>query len=484
MTQIAAPEPPLSRAQTIAYGFGQFAWASKDVCFHYFLFFYYTQFLGLSASLAGLAAMLALLADGISDPLIGSLSDNLRSRGWGRRHPFMFAAVIPYACALIAIFNPPASLEQSQLFVWYLLLAITVRTFLTLFTVPHMALGAELTTDYSERTTVVTYRNTLGYIGGLAIQVAAWFLIIPAATSAGDVSAGYRNVGVLGAALAMLGMLVACFGTRSRIPWLLEASAEQQGRPWWSAFGDIMAVLRHQSVAVLFFASIVLVTRVGVSNTMLLHVNSFLFGFSSEQMGVFMLSILLALTPAFWLATAGAHRLGKKRALILLLSAELIIWPVGILAFLYGLAPPAGSTGLLLFVCFFAVLSQTFYIAGVNVAAAMLPDVADELQLDNGRRQEGVLNSAMMLTQKVSFGLGSLIAGLFIDFAGLDGITDIADVTASMTMRLGWLFGPALTVFSLVGVVIYSRYRLSRERYEQIRRQLAQRQSDANVRRG
>ena len=54
--------PPLSRPTLLAYGIGQFAWASKDVCFHYFLFFYYTQFLGLSASLAGFAAMLALIA--------------------------------------------------------------------------------------------------------------------------------------------------------------------------------------------------------------------------------------------------------------------------------------------------------------------------------------------------------------------------------------------------------------------------------------
>ncbi|MDX1736208.1 MAG: MFS transporter, partial [Halioglobus sp.] len=170
--------PPLSRRHNLAYGLGQFAWASKDVCFHYFLFFYYTQYLGLSASLAGLAAMLALIADGISDPLIGSISDNLRSRRWGRRHPFMLAAIVPYCLALVCMFNPPGELSEGQLFAWYLVFAITVRTLLKLFTVPHMALGAELTADYGERTTVATYRNTLGYIGGLTIQVVAWFLII------------------------------------------------------------------------------------------------------------------------------------------------------------------------------------------------------------------------------------------------------------------------------------------------------------------
>ena len=109
----------------------------------------------------------------------------------------------------------------------------------------------------------------------------------------------------------------------------------------------------------------------------------------------------------------------------------------------------------------------------------MLPDVADELQLETGRRQEGILNSAMMLTQKVSFGLGSFIAGLFIDFAGFEGVEVIGDVTRDMALRLGWLYGPGLMVFTVVGIAIYSRYRLSRRRYAEIRAELDRPDYDA-----
>ncbi len=465
--------PPLQTRQTVTYGLGQFAWASKDVCFHYFLFFYYTQFLGLSASLAGLAAMLALIADGVSDPLIGSVSDNWKGGKWGRRHPFMLFAIVPYAFALLAIFNPPTEFSESQLFAWYLVFAITVRTFLTFFTVPYMALGAELTPDYTERTSVATYRNTLGYVGGLTIQVVAWFLIIPAATTAGSVAEGYRNVGFFAAALAVFGMLVALAGTRGRIPWLEKTSKAQQERAWWKAFGDILGVLRHHSVAVLFFASLVITTRLGVSQTMLLHVNNFIYGFDSEQMGVFMLTIFFALFPAFWLATRGVPKLGKRRSILGVMSAEMLVWPVAIMAFLYGFAPAAGSTALLLFVCAFAVLYQVFFIAGINVAGAMLPDVADEVELASGRRQEGILNSAMMLTQKVSFGLGSFIAGLCIDFAGFDGVEDATQVTSTMALRLGWIYGPGLLLLTLTGMWVYSQYRLGRKRHAEVRATLA-----------
>ncbi len=100
----------------------------------------------------------------------------------------MALALLPYAACLLAIFNPP-ELGQTGLFAWYLGFAIAVRSFLTLFTVPHMALGAELSSDYQERTAISAYRNGLGYVGGLLIQVIAWFMVIPAATSAGDAHA-------------------------------------------------------------------------------------------------------------------------------------------------------------------------------------------------------------------------------------------------------------------------------------------------------
>ena len=352
----------LSSRTKLAYSLGQFSWAAKDVSFHYFLFFYYTQFLGLSASLAGLAALLALTADAISDPIIGQVSDNWKGGKWGRRHPFMAAAIVPFPLFLIAIFNPPESFSQYQLFAWYLANAIVIRTFLTLFTVPHLALGAELSADYDERTSVATYRNLMGYVGGLSIQVIAWFVLIPTATAAGMVAMGYRNVGFVAAGLALVGMVVAFWGTRDRIPYLAQTSKAQQGRPWYYAFADVGTMLKNHSARTYLGANLVLVTAVGVSNTMLLHINNFFYGFSAEQTGIFMLCIFLCLLPAAWLSRLFVHRFDKKQGIVLLICCMALIGPIPVMAHLYGLTPPSGSAGLLAVVCFFIVLHQSLYI--------------------------------------------------------------------------------------------------------------------------
>jgi GPH family glycoside/pentoside/hexuronide:cation symporter len=455
-----------------AYSLGQFSWAAKDTAFHYFLFFYYTQFIGLSASLAGLAALLALVADAISDPIIGQVSDNWRGRKWGRRHPFMAMAIVPFPLFLIAIFNPPADLSQNLLFAWYLGNAIIIRTFLTLFTVPHLALGAELSEDYEERTSIATFRTLMGYTGGLSIQVIAWFVLIPTATAAGAVAMGYRNVGFVAAGIAVIGMAISFWGTRSRIPYLAQTSEAQQSRPWYYAFSDVVAMLKHHSARVYLSANLVLVTAVGVSNTMLLHINQFFYGFSSQQTGIFMLCIFLCLFPAAWLAKNFVHRFGKERGVIRLICCMSVIGPIPVMAHLYGLTPPSGSTGLLVVVCSFIVLHQSFYIANLNIAGSMVPDIADELALKTGMRQEGIINSGMMLAQKMTFGLGAFFAGMAIDFAGLEGVTEASQMTETMMTRLAWVYGPVLMCVSFLVAVIYSRYRLSRSRLEEVRRQL------------
>ncbi len=454
------------------YGLGQLAWAAKDSCFQFFLFFYYTQLLGLSAFLAGTAALLALIADAISDPIIGQVSDSYRAGKWGRRHPFMIVAVLPFCFSLIAIFNPPAELSQLELFIWYLVAAITVRTFLTLFSVPHMALGAELTNDYTERTSIVVYRTLLAYTGGLSIQVVAWFFLIPIAAATGNEAEGYRNVGYLGAAVGFIGMVYAIYGTRKHIPDLIKTSERQQSQPWHYAFTHLVGLLRVKSVRVLLLGGLLISTAGGLSNTLLIHVNTFFYGFSSNQIGVFMLCVLLALFPASWLALKGTYYLGKPKTLIVLISIATLLGPVPVMAHLFGLTPPSGSGALLLIVCSFIVFQQSFYIGHINVVSAMLPDVADELAVLSGLRQEGILNSAVMLTQKMTFGLGTFIAGLTVELAGFQGDTRVADVSDSMLAGLAWVYGPGVALLLLVAAFVYSHYSVNKTRYLEIRAQL------------
>src|SRR5215467_1966468 len=121
----------LTNSTIVMYGIGAAAFGVKDNGFAYFLLLYYNQVLGLPEAWVGFGIMFALVLDGVIDPLIGYLSDHLRSP-WGRRHPFMYAAALPVAASYWLLWNPPTGLAPERLFLYFVAVAVLVRIFIAL----------------------------------------------------------------------------------------------------------------------------------------------------------------------------------------------------------------------------------------------------------------------------------------------------------------------------------------------------------------
>jgi GPH family glycoside/pentoside/hexuronide:cation symporter len=165
----------LSTRIKFLYGTGQFVEATSTTALTYLAFFYLTAVCGLSGTLAGASAFIALTVDSIADPAIGLVSDNTRAR-LGRRHPYMFAALIPIAVAFTLFFSIPAGLSGTWLFIYATAISIALRVALSVFILPYIALGAELSESYEERSVIVAYRVLIGMIAnfvcfGLAFGV-------------------------------------------------------------------------------------------------------------------------------------------------------------------------------------------------------------------------------------------------------------------------------------------------------------------------
>src|SRR5262245_57941550 len=140
----------------------------------YFLFFFYSEIIGLSAALTGFALAVALAVDAVSDPLIGYLSDNWRSR-LGRRHPFMYASIVPMTGLYVLIWHPPGgSSAQWTLFGYLLVGSILLRVSMVMFDAPVRTLVAELTSDYDERTRLASLPSTVSWITSSVVTIAMY----------------------------------------------------------------------------------------------------------------------------------------------------------------------------------------------------------------------------------------------------------------------------------------------------------------------
>ncbi len=223
------------RLARLLYGSGIINYALKEAAFGAFVLFYYKQVLGLSGSLTGLAIALSVLWDAVSDPLVGAWSDRLRSR-WGRRHPFMVASVLPMALSFIALFHPPEATLGTQLplFYWLLGTVVALRTALTFFMVPYLALGAEISSDYHERTRLANTRTNLGWFVGVLVPTSALLMLFPDRNGIDGrfIGDNYHLYGWMCAA-GVIGSSILCLrGTWRYIPQL-PAAEEESGRGIW-----------------------------------------------------------------------------------------------------------------------------------------------------------------------------------------------------------------------------------------------------------
>lgn len=266
MSAAAAPNRGVPLRIKLFYGTGSMADGAKNAVFNSFLMFYYSAVLGLPAGWGGVAIFVAMVIDAITDPLMGSISDNLRSR-WGRRHPFMYAAALPMAACSYALLAPPAGLGTNGLFVWLTTFSVGVRVALTFYMVPSSALGPEITTNYDERTGLVSFRWMLGWIGSLVVTGSGWFHFL---RDTGEgingrlVAANYPALGAFCAVLVGLAILASSAGTHSLIPTLRQGA---QGEPLFSAprfLGEVRSAIGNRSYRMLLTASLFSASALGV----------------------------------------------------------------------------------------------------------------------------------------------------------------------------------------------------------------------------
>ena len=457
-------------ATKLSYGVGQLSDGVKQASFSTFLFFYYNQVLGLPGSLAGMAALLALLVDAITDPMVGQLSDRFHSR-WGRRHPFMLAGSIPFGIAIVALFSPPDGLGQMALFAWMLGGAITVRLMLTLFFVPHLSLGAELATDYHGRTSLIGYRVFFTYAGILLTSVIGFAVFFPPteAFSNGMLNkASYPNFGVFCGVMGSVAMLICVIGTRREIPNLRKPSSHEGEGNALLAFIDVFRTLKLNSFRVLFISVLIFNTLAGTVQTLLVYVATYVFEFQPEHLAGLASSVVVGIIFASLVAQSLSRRLDKKNALaICVITGGLFAFSPQVLYF-SGVLGSMSITAKFAFIFTVNGISQVFFIAYIILLDSMLSDVIDEHELHSSKREEGLFFAARSFATKASYGLGSFFAGIGLDIIQFPQSASPDTVSSDAVLSLAILSGPVMFVLFSATVLVSSRYPLTAARHGEI----------------
>lgn len=514
----AHPRTRLPLHVRVGWGFGGIADNfMANTLFVLGMIIYVTAF-NMPAGLAGLALSIPRFVDAITDPLIGNLSDNLRTR-FGRRRPMMVVGAIGSAVLLPLMWYPPM-LETvrnpwySNGPFWFLAISGSVYfVFYTLFMVPYTALGFELTDDYDERTRVLAWRMYLGLLASMTVPALYWLCRREMFGQGveGEIN-GTRLVSMgLGAIILVTG-LIPVLATRER--------PEAASQPTTPILPAVKQTLRNRPFLILFFAYIAVIMGLFTAGTV--GTFALIYFVFSEAATVdlakdhaallgLLAGVLAALTSyaSMFLAGYVSRKTGKRWAMLLglglMLAGTASIW------FLYSpdqainrpefflsrwMAGIADAVGGLFVEGFVAdpeslksgVLIATFVVAMGGQGCwlmidSMTADICDEDELETGKRREGMFGAAQGFGRKIAFALTVLMGGYLLQWIGFDpeaaeaagGVSD--EVGRKMLLTLIVCQGGGL----VLAMVVFMAYPITRARAEATRAALEARRGEAHV---
>ncbi len=407
-------------------------------------------FLGINPVLISLIIFCSRIWDAFTDPTMGSISDNTRTR-FGRRRPYILAGGLIGAFLFVLLWRVPVGWTHNAQFVWLLVGSLLFYTAYTVFAVPFYALGSELTPDYNERTTVMSFRAFFASSLGLSMH---WMYRLTQMDCFENTLDGMKTISLGVAVIMIISTSIPALCCKER---LAKAVSGQKKEPFWHS---LKIVLKNRSFSLLLAVIVLTCLGVFMVNQMGSYINifyvfggdekgaSWLMGLSGTVYGVF--GGLVAAPLVNWVS----RRLGKKHTLMLTLAFAAVgagtkfftfdpRWPYMQFISLAIMAPGLGGLWIL--------------------TPSMVADICDEDEVATNVRREGMYNAIYTNFLKIGISVGLLIVGVLLQASGFRaelGANQSED--ALFILRVCYSAIPFAAL--LIGIVLVHFYPISEER--------------------
>ncbi len=431
----------------LSYGMGDFLGGGSFAIIGLLFFLYMTEVVGMIPAYAGMVMFIARIWDGVSDPLMGYISDRTRSR-FGRRRIFFLIGFVPVGIFFALLWSAVNFESQWSLFAWYLFLFIGFSTFFTILMVPYTALNAEMSLDYKIRSKLSGVKQLCSGASGAICSVFS----LPLVNLFESQQTGFMVLGII-------------FGLFFSLPWIAVF------------FGTWEVTVQQQDLKKKKFSEIITnFVSVFKNRSFRTHIGMYISGFGGMDvmMAVFVLFLtyyvgrgdLFPYLMASLAAAQGiflpiyifiANRLGKGKAYL-----------IGTILFLAGMAysvtlAPGASLSLLIVS---AVLIGSG-MCGVTVMPwVILPSVTDVDELITADKRAGTYSGMMTLMRKLTNATVIMLIGFALTYIGY-----VPDQTQSPQtaegLRTLFLLGP--TILVIIGLLFSLKFRITPGTHEVLR---------------
>ena len=461
-----SPSIKVPMTQKIAFGVGMLANQMFPAAISIFIVVL-VQDLGFPGWMWGVVSLAPRIFDSLTDPIMGFISDNTKSK-WGRRRQYVFLGAITMGVSFVIMWQLYRDSSIDYNFAYFLFWSIVFYLGLTIFSVPYVAMGYEMSGDFHERTSIMAIAQ---WIGQWAWVIAPWFWVIMYDTAwfeTADVAVRELAIWV-GLACAICAMVPAIFikskstleenyspMTMKNIGGSLIKILDSFGEAFTSApfrklcFATFLIFNAFNTVAAFTFFIIVYYLFNGDAGAA--GIWPTLFGSVGALCTTFLvIPIVAKMSKAF----------GKKNAF--LISQSISVLGYVMLWFLFVPGKP--------YLFLIALPFFSFGIGGLfTIMMSMTADVIDLDELTSGQRREGVFGAIYWWMVKFGFAIAGGLSGAIFSFIGFDTALEVQPESAIIGLRLFFSGLPILG--TVIAMLIMRNYDISEERANEIKEQL------------
>ncbi len=422
----------------LAYGIGDIYGGGSFFIISTLFLFFLTQVVGLHPIRAGMVIAVGKIWDAVSDPLMGYISDHMKT-GLGRRRIFFLIGFIPVCISFALLWIRVTFLPEHLIFIWYLFAYIIFSTIFTMMMVPYSALNAEMSTDYKVRTRLSGARMIFSQCSALIAGVVPKLIIdnFPP-------EQGYTIMGIVFGIFYALPWVFVFWGT-----WELPYKLPEQKESFKKFYGKFLSILRNRSFRIHIGMYIAAYTAMDIMMAIFIYYITYYMGMQ-QYFPLFLGSLVLTQMAFLPIYVKLCNIIGKGRAYMI----GLAIWGLG-LVLLYTLTPatPLAMIFPVVVICGIGLS------AGVMIPWAMLPTVTDVDELITTERRAGIYSGMMTLLRKGVQALTLLLVGVLLSSIGFVSGADTQSPATLQSLRLFFVLLPLF--FIILGELAAYRFKIT-----------------------
>ena len=432
----------LGCGQKVGYGSGDFAFNLYWQGISLYLFYFYTDVLGLPNAMAGIIYAIGSFWDAGTDPIMGYLADRTRTR-WGRYRPYLLFVPIPMAFGYLLLLWHPGDMSITALGIVALIGQLIFRLLFTMASTPYSALMARMTSNSEDRAGMAGARVLFAYLGAFSVVALAGGLL----ENADSDREAFMSLAVISGILATVIFWI-CFAICREPP---EDDAQAPNLTIKQSFIS----LRQNTPFLVVFAAVVLMTTgtTVIGKTMIYFFEYQMGDRNGAQIALMAFGLTGLLVIPFW-------------TFVTLKTSKRLVWMVGSfflsLALLAFLVNPATSQNMVIL----NYIAMSFGAGAFAITFwGMLPDTVEYGEWKTGHRVESMVFGFATFAQKSAVALSALILGVLLDVIGYQaGIVQSEETLSGLRMII--VFVPLAGVVTSVACIYF--YPLSPQRHADI----------------